>query len=158
MQSTVHRLTRSMKKIGRSVGRSNPSAIARQVMAHSKVKEAVIKVTGSVVRKEMKVLCKRSAPSILRDTSPKAMQSFKWDTLIDELKMNAPTLLQILQGCTRTKRRGVSTRGKTYTVPDNTIIGLCAAILLCHRNTQMNLVQRIISVLLYSGHTPKQVC
>ena len=41
---------------------------------------------------------------------------------------------------------------------DNAVIGMCAAILLCHHNSHMNLVQRIISTLLYSGHAPKQVC
>ena len=40
---------------------------------------------------------------------------------------------------------------------DNVVIDICAAILLRH-NTHMNLVQRIISTLLYGGHALKQVC
>ena len=51
----------------------------------------------------------------------------------------------------------MSKRGTSYAVDDTAVIGMCAAILLRHRNTHMNLVQRIISTLLYSGHAPKQV-
>lgn len=40
---------------------------------------------------------------------------------------------------------------------DESIIGICAAILLRHHNPQMNLVLRIVSLLLYSGHAPKLV-
>lgn len=146
-----------MKRIGRSVGRRNPGAIARQAMAHPKVKQAVIRVAGKLVRKEMMAMCKRDDPSVLRNSSREAMQSFSWDSLVDELQEKAPTFLQLLRGCIRTKRRLVSKTGRSYIANENTIIGLCAAILLRHRNTRMNLVQRIISVILYSGHTPKQV-
>ena len=53
--------------------------------------------------------------------------------------------------------RKVSKRGTSYAVDDATVIGMCAAILLHHSNKHMNLVQRIISSLLYSGLAPKQV-
>ncbi len=51
-KDSVTYLRRSMKKIGRSVGRSNPAAIARQVMSHSRIKKEVLKVIGKRVRKE----------------------------------------------------------------------------------------------------------
>ncbi len=146
-----------MKKIGRSVGRRNPHAIARQVLAHQQVKDAVLKVTGKQIQKEMMIMCKQGEPSILRDSSKKALQSFQWDTLMGELKAKAPTLLKLLQGCIRTKRRRASAKGRSYAADEKAVIGLCAAILLRHRNANMNLVQRIVSVLLYSGHAPKQV-
>ena len=89
-------------------------------------------------------MCKLDCPSVLRDSSREAMQSFTWDSLVNELQENAPTFLQLLRGCIRMKRRYVSKRGRSYIVTENAIIGLCAAILLRHRNTRMNLVQRII--------------
>lgn len=144
-----------MKRIGRSVGRGSANAIARQVLQHKRVKGAVLKVVGQQIRKEMMVMCKQKTASVLRDLSSEAMQSFTWDTLVEELKTKAPTLLQMIRECVRTKRRQVSAR--SYIVDENAIIGLCTAILLRHRNKNMNLVQRIISVLLYSGHAPKQV-
>ena len=46
---SIHYLSRSLKKLGRSVGRSNPGAIARQVLSHAKIKKEVIKILGKLV-------------------------------------------------------------------------------------------------------------
>ena len=145
-----------MKRIGKSVGRRNPGSIARQVMAHRRVRNAVLKVTTSIVQKEMKEMCKRSNPSILRNKSPAAMETFNWDLIISELKARAPTLLQLLKGFVEVKQRRVSAKGKARQLPDNATISICSAILLRHKNQHMNLLQRIISMILYSGHTNKQ--
>ena len=48
-------------------------------------------------------------------------------------------------------------RKTSHRVRQSQIIGLSAAILLRYRNHSMNLVQRILSVLLYNGHVSKQV-
>ena len=63
----------------------------------------------------------------------------------------------LLKDCVYRKRRKVSARGVSYRVKDVAVIGMCAAILLRHHNTHMNLVQRIVSTLLCSGQAPKQV-
>ncbi len=155
-RSSNHHLTSSLKKLGKSVGRRNPSAIARQVMSHRKTKEAVLRETGLILRKELQTLCKSSAPSMLRGTSPQALKTFQWDSLVDELEERSPTLLEVLRACV-SRRRRKSRKGRSYAASENTVIGLCAAILLRHRNIKMNLVQRVLSLLLYSEHTPKQV-
>jgi len=76
--------------------------------------------------------------------------------LLDELQDTAPTLLHLLRSCV-TVKKPPSHQWKTNRSRDTTIVGLCAAILLRHRNYQMNLVQRVISIMLYSGHASKQV-
>ncbi len=37
------------------------------------------------------------------------------------------------------------------------VVGVCAAILLRHKNTHMNLLQKVVSLLLNGGHASKQV-
>ena len=82
----------------------------------------------------------------------------------------APTFLRVLKGCTDVKRhqRAIAIRGKgkastnegpvkTVTSSHPTILCDCAAILLQHKNTHMNLMQRVLSLLLNAGHTSKQV-
>ena len=77
--------------------------------------------------------------------------------MVNEMQQSAPTLLEILGGCV-TRRKRKEKVGSTYRVKDESIIGICAAIILHHQNPQMNLIQQIVSLLLYSGHAPKLVC
>jgi len=45
----------------------------------------------------------------------------------------------------------------SYRPSNSAILGDCAALLLRHRNHNLNAVQRIISIILYGGHAAKQV-
>ena len=104
----------------------------------------------------MKSLCTIRSASILRDSSPMCLCSFQWRDVINEMQANVPTLLGLLQGCIQRKSLK-RVRKRSYLVQDDGIIGICAAILLRHQNPKMNLIQRIVSILLYSGHAPKLV-
>ena len=77
-----------------------------------------------------------------------SMKEFQWKTLIKELCTYAPVLLNILQAAIKTRVPRSNT---------NAVVCTCAAILLKHRNPKMSLLQKIISLILYSGHTSKQV-
>lgn len=153
---SISYVTRSLKKLGRSVGRSNPAAIARQVLTHGKVKTEVLKAVGKLVRKEMMYLCKRKTLSLLRG-SPKSLETFSWEQLSDELCQNAPVFCQVIKMCVVRKRRKTSKKGRSNKIDDNNVTGIIAALLLRHRNQRMNLFQRIVSLVLYSGHAPKKV-
>ncbi len=150
-------LSRSLKKIGRSVGRKNPSAIARQVMSHPKIRREIVKVMGKVIRKDMLQVCSKSTPSLLRNRSPEALKSFCWTDLVEELKERAPVFSQILTECVTRRQRKRSKEGKSYSIRDSAVIGVCAAVLLRHRNQNLNLFQRLVSVLFYSAHSPQRV-
>ena len=125
-------------------------------MNDSKIRKRIVQLVGDRIRKEMKTMCGLSSISLLRDFTPERLRSFQWEDLVDEMQQNAPTMLEILRGCVARKERK-SRLGRLYRVKDESIIGVCAAILLRHQNPQMNLIQRIVSLLLYSGHAPKQV-
>ena len=72
--------------------------------------------------------------------------------IINEMKAKAPISLALLQGCT-----SVSTSEPSEYTDTCSIVGLIFVILLRNQNQNMNLVQRIISVILYCGHAQKQV-
>ena len=156
-QHTISFLSRSLKKVGRSVGRKKPGAIARQVMAHPKIRKAIVKVMGKVIREDMQRVCSKKTPSMLRKRSPAALESFCWKDLSEELERTAPVFTQILTECVTRKRRKRSVVGKSYSAQDTAVMGVCAAILLRHRNQRLNLFQRIVSILMYSGHAPQRV-
>ena len=72
-----------------------------------------------------------------------------------ELKVKAPTLHRVLMGCVNVRRR--KRTGKVRHPNNDAVLGICAALLLQHRNQHLCLVQRIISLVLNSGHAGKQV-
>ena len=148
-------LSRSMKKVGRSVGRSNPAAIARQVMFHAQIKKHILKEVGKVLQRDIKRACQIKTASLLRKRSAEDMCSFSWASLLGELKKNAPVFVKLLTDCVVRKRKIEGKR--SHCASDDAIVGVCASILLRHRNQEMNLIQRIISMLLYSNHAPVQV-
>ena len=126
-------------------------------MNDPKIKKRIIQIAGEHIRKEIKTTCGLSSISLLRDFTPERLQSFKWNDLVEEMQQSAPTLLELLRGCVLRKKRKKRVGQKSYRVKDESVIGICAAILLRHQNPQMNLIQRIVSLLLYSGHAPKLV-
>ena len=50
---SVHFLTPSMKKLGKSVGRRNSRSVARQVLNHRRIRENVPHQLGRLIRKDM---------------------------------------------------------------------------------------------------------
>ena len=142
------RLTRSLKKLGRIVGRGNRTSIARTVCADPVLREAVISQLVAYMKKELKSLCSHTLSSVHRRTDLNALKSFDWKHARAELIAHAPTFHQIISGC-------LPTTGDEHR--QNAIIGLVSAILLKARNRSMCAVQTIISLLLHEGHTSTKV-
>ena len=142
-------LTPRRKKIGKAVARRFNTSVVDECLKQPETRQSLLKKLLQLLRKELKEMCSDGAKSILQDKSARALGSFTWKNLTDELALHAPILLHILCGCTITRKPR-----------DNrsAVIGLCASILLHYRLPKMSLVQRILSIVLYSGHSAKQVC
>lgn len=95
------------------------------------------------------MLCSDLTESVLRDKSNEALKNFQWQYLIDEVTIHAPTLLAILKSCTKVKVPRVNQQEGA--------IGVIVAILCKNRRGSASLVQRLVSVILYSGHASKRV-
>ena len=131
--------------------------MARQAVNDGRIRVHVLDMLGQNVRKEMCRMSMISKPSYLRGSAPQDVVSFSWDCIVHELQEKAPTLYSLLHSATSvtispSKARKTSRRAKQ--IP---IIGICAAILLQCRCHSMNLVQRLLSILLYNGGASKQV-
>lgn len=161
-KARVFQLTRSLKSLGRSVGRKNRALIARQAMKDVKIRRKVIEIMGKELSKELKHVSSLKVNSLLRDRTHQAVESFSWSQLNQELKKEAPATFSLLTQCAHVKRRTRKDKGKgsgsAHRLPnDDAIVGLCMSILLRGRSQRMNLVQRILSMLLFGSHAPKQV-
>ena len=93
-------------------------------------------------------MCSDNVNSILKSLNTDELKLFTWDKVLSELKLHAPVLTNILLSCTKTK---AVHKNQTGTV------GFIASILFKYKYNRMNLVQKIISLILYAGHCAKQV-
>ena len=113
------------------------------------------------VQKEMTKLCAKSTNSIFRQSSLEAITTFNWNTAEIELQQLAPPLYSILKGCVNVKRKRQRTKNvqehSSLSSKDTATIGVCAAILLRHKSVHVNTFQHVISLVLHSGHSGKQV-
>ena len=162
-RARVFNLTHSLKPLARSIGRRNRKAIARQAMKDAKIKKKVVELMGKVLSKELTHLSSRKVNSSLRDSSAESIEELNWNGLVQELGTEAPVMLSLLRECVHVKRRAYRPKGKggrsARRLPsEDAAISMCFAVLLRARCQQMNRVQRIISMLLYGSHAPKQVC
>lgn len=141
-------LTPRRKRLGKAVARRFHSSVADECLKQSETRKVLFQKLVHLLRKDVKRMCSNEVSSVLQDKKAKALSDFTWQKLMVELAANAPTLLQVLQGCTFTR---TPRKNRVAT------IGMCAAILLRFRHQRMNLVQRILSLILHAGHSAKLV-
>ena len=75
------------------------------------------------------------------------LAAFEWKAFELELKRNAPFIYEVLEALTTPKRRKNQT----------SIICICAAIMLKHRHSNMSLIHKLTSCILFCGHCSKEV-
>lgn len=72
-------LSRSLKRIGKYVGRGNRKSIAKAVCDNDSLRSEVIVSVSRMIRKEVKKVCSKNHKSMLRVKSRTALESFTWD-------------------------------------------------------------------------------
>ena len=107
----------------------------------------IIRKVANMVHHEI-VSCSDRVHSTLLNPSTESLEIFSWEALYTELTRNCPILTQILTTGIRIKQPRHN--HKSFI--------LCIAMMCNYRRKSMNLVQQIISVLLYTGHCAKEVC
>ena len=105
-----------------------------------------------VIAKELNIMCRRSSTCVLGERSKDIVATFSWDKLIKCFKKNAPTTSIILEACIKQGYRWKKRLPNT-----DLLIGIVVAIILRIRSQKLNLIQRIVSVVLYAGHASKRV-
>ena len=134
---------------------SKRESIARQVMKDKRICLKVVEIMGTDAGKEMKKLCSK-VNSILRKRDFGSVQSFDIQAVIKEMEEHAPSVLTILRGCLLGQKPSKHKKLKSRIVDIDLLVSVCCA-LLQGRSQRMNLLQRIISIILYCGHTSKRV-
>lgn len=147
-RTASHVLTPSRKPLGKAVARSSWKSAALKILKDKNGLKYCLKKIGIMIRNELHSMCSSGTDSILCSQSISDLEHFTWDQLHQELAAKAPTFLSILLEATVTK---------TERPNRNAVVGMCAAIALKHRYFKFSLVQKILSLILYAGHSGKQV-
>lgn len=153
----VHRLSKSLKKLGRSVGFKNRAGIARQAFKDKLIRTKLIPLFGRLLSKEMRSVCSVKASSVLCNRDVKSVQNFDVHLIVTEMEKHAPTIITFLRSCISSQTVVKATRKRSSVIDKDQIVGVCSAILLRGISQRMNQFQRVVSTILYCGHCCKTV-
>lgn len=127
-------------------------SVAIECVKDKQTRKHVVSAVGQVIRKEIKELCSNRVSSVQRLRDVKSLQDFSWDTIVDEAAQHAPNLVHLLVECTKKGKKRMTTR-----INQKSIIGICISLICKHQNHKMSLVQKMLGLILYAGHSAKQV-
>ena len=147
-RTRVYNITPRRKHIVKAVARRSKRSVATECMKDVAVKKYVMKKIGEEVRTELKKLSSESTNSILQQSGPNIMETFTWEALHSELTKHTPVLQGLLQST------GIHGQNRPNF---KAIVALCVALLAKNRNPRMNLLAKIFSLIMYSGHSSKEV-
>ena len=105
---------------------------------------------GKKLKKELINAVSRSE-SKFKDSSVSLIHSFDWEDLSGDFKKTNPMLSTLLEACIDSNRCTIRCPNK------KTVLSVVAGILLRNTSQRCNLLQTIISSLLYASHLPKKV-
>ena len=141
----VFQVGRSLRSVGRAVGRRRRKSIVNQVMKDVRMRNVVVEKVGKLVKKEMIYTCSQDAKSMYGNKCLEDLRLFQWSTLAYDMRWTMPTLFRILQLCI-TKEEG-----------KDIVTAFIGGVILKQHNERMTFLQCLFSILLYSSHSPKQV-
>lgn len=104
----------------------------------------LLKCFGRLLQHEVRSLCSDNTKSILISHATEDMIGFNWSRVIDDAEQVAPTLLYLVRQCMPTLKEN-----------NDSLVGLIIAILVKQRRPSASIFQRMLSLLLYSGHCTK---
>ena len=141
-------LTPTRKLLAKRLARGSSVSVAVECVRNKKTQKHVITALSRNIRKELKELCSRRVMSLQRARDSNTLQGFNWDAIVDEAAEHAPNLVQLLAECTK---------GKKSETTQKSMIGMCLSLLCNNHNPKMTLFQRMLSLVLYAGHSAKKV-
>ena len=145
---TFNLATPHRRCISKAAARGHKKAVADQCFADEEIKPYIMKRLCQIIHGEIVSMCSWRVHSVLQNQSNEAIKNFKWNVFVNELKANAPTLYEVMLACTKTRQPRTNRLG---------VIAMSVAMLLKLRLSRMSLVHKIIGLILYAGHTEKQV-
>lgn len=139
----THLVTPRRKKIASLLVRGKPKSLALELIKHRRYLQPLLGQVGALLKREMRHLCSNNVADSI--TSIK-LANFSWSNYFRKIKSHAPCIVELLT---------LILTGKSKTNKD--IIRVIVSIITSFKRSSMNVVQKMISIILYAGHCSKQV-
>ena len=136
-------LTPSRKSIVKSATRRSNMKVAKECLQNPIILQYILRFLGIKARNELKRLWIEDHSVLL--SSPKDIKQL-YVTLTDELKSKTPTLYSFYFYLLQTPRAS-----------QTAVVSVCAALIIKHRFQKVNLIQKFVGLVLYTGHSSKKV-
>jgi hypothetical protein len=114
----------------------------------SPAKSSVTTAVGKAIHKELAYMRTQEALSTFCDSRVKTLITYQWDDLWEEANQCCPTLTSVLSAATKYKGKAMQTATMCTIV----------AMLLKLKTQKANMVQTMISCMLYGGGCSMKVC
>ena len=138
----------------KSTTRGNWKAVISRNMRIPERRCFILACVGKLLRYELGVYCSDNCQSVLLSQNLDDIKAFKWESLVSEMEDKMPCLFKLLKKCTDLP---INTE-KTSNSQSRMMVGLVLSIMAKQRRPQACLLQKIVALLLYSGHCSKKVC
>ena len=141
--------TPNRKHLGKAVAQKRKMAVARECCKDSGTLKYIIAIHGLKMQKEIRTMCSDNTKSFLQSQSKEKLTIGL--SGINSIRNCPKTDPLYSDFCKLAQKPGW---------PDQTqklLCRLCAAMILKHRQPRMNLLQKIISLILYAGHASPNV-
>ena len=129
-----------------------PEDIAKEALKNDSIKKAIKLQLLRELNDQCQSLCvkTRGEPSVLKDTSVRALENVDWCKVMTEMKERAPDLLDFLATV-------ASLRVKQNIDKQVPPVCMIYAMLMNQRWQELSLVQKIATVVLGIGHSSKKM-
>ncbi len=97
---------------------------------------------------EIASICSDKHQSVVCSNSIQVLSSFNCKEIVDDLSSHAPTLFSLLMACLKTRAPRSN---------EDLILTVISGIILKHRRPSCSRIQHVTSLILYAGHSAKQV-
>ena len=141
-------------RVARALLGGHSLSIAKAVMQHDGIREAVVRVLLGKLNEECTNLCRKTTPSHFHTIPVDQLDTFSWKDMVADLQQKAPFVFTVLDSITSRNDHRNTTKVGAVHYP-----GICSAvaILLKERNREMCGLQSLVSLVMYSCHAEKQV-
>ena len=142
----TYMLTPSRKVAAKAIAHKSFKKLADECLSDKRKGYYIVSKIGREIRTEMKNLC--SKQSVLCSQSADHLRDFHYNNIYAKIKEKASCFFTFLMEATKTR----TPRHNRIAV-----VCLCAMVVLKLRFKKINLLQKVVSLILYSGHCSKQV-
>ena len=137
----------------RLIASGNDQAIANVLLKNTAVKSVFSEEFGNILKLEIKGLCQKDAPSILRKHEMEDLRNFTWEKVMKEWQIMAPNFVKLLFTCSENPSQLKNAKKTRESIVPAVVSAGC--ILLQAYNQELSAFQYLTSIYLLKGGAKK---